>query len=178
MSSYPDPFTPELAAEICKRLADGESLRSVCRDPVMPARSTVERWITADRDGFAGQYARARNVGLDEIADELLEVAADGSNDWMKRNDPENPGYDFNGEHVQRSRLRVDTGKWYLSKLAPKRYGEKLELSGPDGQPITGESNERLAGLIGALLDRARARVGADGGERQSLLGSDSGAAT
>lgn len=173
-----DPYTPQVAAEICKRLAEGESLRSICRDPVMPARTTVHEWVINDRDGFAAQYTHAREVGLDEMAEELLEIAADGSNDWMHRNDPQNPGYDFNGENVARSRLRVDTAKWYVSKLAPKRYGDKLELSGPDGQPINAGADDKLVTLVTALLERSRARIVDDGGERQSLLASDAGTAT
>ena len=82
-----------------------------------------------DREGFFAQYARARDVGLDAMADELFDIADDGTNDWMERDGEGNPGYAVNGENVSRSRLRVDTRKWYLSKLAPKRYGEKLEVT-------------------------------------------------
>ena len=83
-----------------------------------------------DVQGFAAHYAKARDAGLEEMADELLEITDDASNDWMERHDPDNPGFALNGEHVQRSRLRVDTRKWILSKLAPKRYGDRLELGG------------------------------------------------
>lgn len=174
-----DPYTPELAAEICKRLAAGESLLGICEDPLMPSRETVYQWVIKDRQGFADSYARARDAGLDRMADEVLNIADDGSNDWMLRNDPNNPGYQANGEHQQRSRLRVDTRKWYLSKLAPKRYGDKLELSGPDGQPIgANTAHDALGQLVIALLDRSRTRVAGDGSERQGLLGSPTGTAT
>lgn len=176
--SPPDPYTPEIAAEICKRLAEGESLNAICKDPNMPSRPTVYEWVLADRDGFADKYAHARNVGLDRMADEILDISDDGKNDWMRDNDPENPGYKANGEHQARSRLRVDTRKWYLSKLAPKRYGDKLELSGPDGQPINAGSDDKLVSLVTALLERSRARIADDGGERQSLLGPATGPAT
>ena len=81
-------------------------------------------------DGLAERYARARDIGVDAMADDMLEIADDGTNDWMDRNDPDNPGYVVNGEHVQRSRLRVESRKWYLAKLAPKKYGDKLEVGG------------------------------------------------
>lgn len=125
-------YTPELAAEICERLSAGESLRTICHDLHMPHRATVHRWIADNTEGFCDQYARAKDVGLDNLADELLAIADDGSNDWMEKNDPDNPGYQLNGEHSSRSKLRVDARKWYLSKLAPKKYGEsqRIEHSG------------------------------------------------
>lgn len=100
----------------------------------MPARSTVYDWIVDNVDGFADRYARARDLGLDEMADELLEIADDGRNDYIQTED----GLVFNKEHVLRSRLRVEARKWYLAKLAPKRYGDRIahEHSGPDGDPI------------------------------------------
>lgn len=112
------------------------------------------------------------------MADEVMDISDDGANDWMQRNDPDNPGYVVNGEHQARSRLRVDTRKWYLSKLAPKRYGDKIELSGPDGQPIQAGIDAVIGNLVIALLDRSRARIADDGGERQSLLGAPTGTAT
>lgn len=178
MGSRPDPYTREIAAEICKRLAAGESLLQICDDPLMPHRSTVYEWVTNNRDDFADTYARARDAGLDRMADEVLNIADDGSNDWMERNDPDNPGWQANGEHQARSRLRVDTRKWYLSKLAPKRYGDKLELSGPDGQALgANSSHDALSQLVTALLDRAGTRPSVDGSERQSLLGPATGSA-
>jgi len=73
------------------------------------------------------------------MADELLEVADDGKNDWMERRDDEDKAsYVLNGEHVQRSRLRVDTRKWMLSKALPKVFGDKVtqEHVGDPEKPI------------------------------------------
>jgi hypothetical protein len=95
---------------------------------------TVRRWYVDDREGFSSQYAQARDTGLDAMADELLEIGDDGSNDWMERHGQDSAGWLANGEHVQRSRLRVDTRKWLLSKMAPKRYGDKLQHTGADGE--------------------------------------------
>lgn len=120
-------YTPDLGNKILDRLAAGESLRAICRDSEIGVSAPCVRgWVVEDVDGFAERYARARDIGLDEKADELEEIADDGSNDWMDKNDPQNPGYSLNGEHVQRSRLRVEARKWYLSKLAPKKYGDKI----------------------------------------------------
>lgn len=131
----PSIYTEEIADEICRRLAEGESLRSVCRDDGMPAESTVRAWVLDDKEGFSAQYVRARDLYLDTMADEILEISDDGSNDYMATEH----GEKLDGEHIQRSRLRVDTRKWYLSKLAPKRYGDKLamEHTGEDGAPLS-----------------------------------------
>ena len=65
-------------------------------------------------------------------ADEKVEIADNASNDWMEREDSDNPGFTLNGEHIQRSRLRIDTRKWLLSKLVPKKFGDKCDLNSSD----------------------------------------------
>lgn len=135
----PLTYNAEIAAEICRRLAEGQTLREVCRDESMPPESTVRLWALDDRDGFAAQYTLAREVGYLAMADELLEVADDGKNDWMERQGDEGQSaWALNGEHVQRSRLRVDTRKWLLSKALPKVFGDKVtqEHTGADGGPL------------------------------------------
>jgi hypothetical protein len=134
----PSSYTPELADLICERLADGRTLRDVCRDEDMPTESTVRTWANDDREGFYAQYARAREIGYHAMADETLEIADDGRNDWVRRQDENGETYVLNGEHVQRSRLRVDTRKWLLSKALPKLYGDKIiqEVTGADGAPL------------------------------------------
>lgn len=96
----------------------------------MPSRPTVYEWIDRDIDGFADRYARARDLGLDVVADEVMAIvdAPVGST--------ENGATDSGA--VADKRLRFDARRWYLSKLAPKRYGDKVsqEISGPDGGPV------------------------------------------
>lgn len=126
----PSSYTPELAQTICLLLAEGESLRSVCAREELPAKATVLRWI-AQNESFRDQYARAKAEGAEAIAEEMFDIADDGSNDWMEKLDKEGNavGYQLNGEHVQRSRLRIETRKWYLSKIMPKKYGDKVDLN-------------------------------------------------
>lgn len=124
----PTDYTPKIAETICELLASGMSLREVCRSDDMPHESTVRLWAMQDRDGFSTHYARAREIGYQMMADELLEIADDAKNDWMERNSEGEPGYVLNGEHVQRSRLRLDTRKWMLSKVLPKVYGDKQTI--------------------------------------------------
>ncbi len=89
-----------------------------------PIRLTLD-----DREGFSEQYARAREIQAFAIADELLEIADDGRNDWMqRRGNDERGGWELNGEHIQRSRVRIDTRKWMLSKMLPKSTAIRLRL--------------------------------------------------
>lgn len=122
---------------ICERLAAGESLKGICKTEGMPPDSTVRLWVIDDVNGFAAQYARSRDAALDIMADDVLDIADDAGNDWMERNDPDNPGYQFNGEAVARARIRFDARRWYLSKLAPKRYGDRVIHAGDAENPLT-----------------------------------------
>lgn len=154
----PTDYSEELADEICERIADGESLRSICRDEDKPSKSTVCRWLTVHQS-FQDQYAKAREAQADAIFDEMLDIADDASNDWMERRDADGEaiGWQINGDHVQRTRLRLDTRKWMAGKLRPKKYGEKIvnEHSGPDGGPIETKADPRdLAKAIAVVLSK------------------------
>ena len=135
----PSLFSVEIAQEICSRIMDGESLRKICRDEHMPERMTIFRWLH-DNTEFCDQYARAREIQADTLAEEILEIADDGRNDTYTTNDDDGEGVErVNHDVIARSRLRVDARKWYASKLSPKKYGDKVqqEISGPDGGAIT-----------------------------------------
>lgn len=113
----PTTYTREAADEICRRLAEGETLRAICRDMGL-AIGTVLGWVRDDRDGFAERYARARDIGYEVMADELIDIADGGSDDW------------------QRDRLRVDARKWLLAKALPKRFGDRMTLAGDETAPL------------------------------------------
>jgi hypothetical protein len=132
----PSVFSQEHATAICLLLREGKTLREVCRGDDMPSESTVRCWVSDDRGGFAAQYAKARETGYQSMADELLEIADDDKHDAIV--DPETGIAKQNGEFIARSRLRVDTRKWLLSKALPKIYGDKItnEHVGKDGGPI------------------------------------------
>jgi len=110
----PSKFTQALADSICERLAAGETLRAICRDKDMPAHPTVLDWVNGKKQ-FSDQYARARETGYAQMADQLTEIADNLTGD------------------PARDRLRLDTRKWLLSKALPKVYGDKLLHAGSDG---------------------------------------------
>lgn len=111
----PTKFTQELADTICERISNGETLRSICRD-IKFAPSTVIEWTWNNRD-FSEQYTRARLKQADAYADMILDEA-------------------FNSLDPQIGRLRVDALKWVASKLAPKRYGDKVEVEQTGTQKV------------------------------------------
>ena len=145
----PTKYTPELAGRIFERIIEGESVRSICRDETIPSKSTVLRWLGDEtKAGFRDLYARARKAGCEAIADDIMEIADDATNDFMERRRKDgSTEMVLNSEHVQRSRLRIDTRKWLLSKLAPRKYGNKLELSGKGGTPIKPIINVTTSGM-------------------------------
>ncbi len=148
----PSRYTADLAADICRRLAEGETLRAICRDPAMPDKATVLRWLgDGEKADFRDQYARAREMQADALFDEALEIADDASGDWSTDKDGKKvPDH----ENIQRSRLRVDTRKWAAGKVAPKRYGDKIQHTGDGGGPIRTEVD--LTGIPTDVLRELR----------------------
>ena len=126
----PTVYSEELADEICERLSSGRSLLNICGDKDIPGTTTIYRWLLDDeKKDFWDKYARARNMQAEKMFDELLNIADDGQNDWMEIQTRNGSIEVINQEVMQRSRLRVDTRKWYLSKVLPKKFGEKVDIT-------------------------------------------------
>jgi len=118
----------------------------------LPTWSEVSWWVRKDEE-CAQIYADAKAAQMDYLAEELLEIADDGKNDYMQRSDPNNPGYAFNGEHSARSRLRLDTRKWLMSKLKPRKYGDRTILAGDPEAPLHPAAKQDLSKLTKKELD-------------------------
>jgi hypothetical protein len=143
----PSKYTTKLADEICERLSSGESLNAISKDDHMPHRVNIMRWLlnTENKgfDLFRTKYALAREIQYQNMADELLDISD---------NDVSQPliidgkvALDENGiaimvkdnVGVQHARLRVDTRKWFMSKVLPK-FSDKGDDTGKgDAQPLT-----------------------------------------
>lgn len=127
----PSDYSDDIADEICARIADGQSLNSICKLDEMPSLKTVYNWI-GKRPEFLQKYTLARETQADTLADQIVDIADDGSRDYTE---------DAKGnvlvdhDHITRSRLRVDARKWVAAKLKPKKYGERQDLTvgNPDG---------------------------------------------
>jgi len=127
----------EIVTEICMAVADGAVLTDICgpyRPPDYPSRWTFYLW-KAQNPEFAKQYDEARVMRVEKHVEETFAIADDGRNDWMDKNDPNNPGYLFNGEHSSRSKLRVSQRNWYAERIVPHIYAPSLALGGNKNMP-------------------------------------------
>jgi len=116
---------------IAAGLADGQTLRAMCRVDGMPSYHTVYNWIN-DSPDMISHIAQAREAGYDCIADQIIEIIDDSSKDVIVAEDGSERA---NSEVVARSRLRAEMRLKLLAKWSPKRYGDKLALGGADDLP-------------------------------------------
>ena len=148
----PSTYTEKVAVDICRRIVAGEGLRNICADPNMPHRDTVYQWL-AVHPTFSDQYARAREHQADAWADELREIADDSRNDFMDRVVADGSVERvLDSEHVQRSKLRIDTLKWLMSKHAPRRFGDKVAVDVSRKDDLQNLSDEELEARTRAAL--------------------------
>jgi hypothetical protein len=132
-------YSPQLGEEICLRIAAGETLKKICKGSSMPNKDTVIRWVLKKPD-FAEMYNFARQVQAELLGDEILDIAKDNSNDKNEDGTP-------NHANVQRSRLEVDTIKWYLARINARKWGDKVtsEVTGKDGAPLVNIDLDAIA---------------------------------
>ena len=124
MASYTEKQKQELINTICEEMAKGRSLRSVLRDKGMPGRTAFYKWIDGNKER-EGQYVCARDDRAETIFEDILDIADSQEGDVITLEDgKEVTNHDF----IQRARLRIDSRKWILSKMQPKKYGDKLDL--------------------------------------------------
>lgn len=117
---------------ILASLSDLGSLRKACAQHEVP-KGTFLGWIAED-PALADQYARAREIGLEAMAEEILDISDESGVDVFL--DKETGKWAVNGEAVARARLRTDNRKWLLSKCLPKKYGDALKLTGDPTDPL------------------------------------------
>jgi len=125
----PPVVTPDIIEQVFSRMAEGESERSIFRDPDMPAWSTWTLYkhknVGDGSNEFSVQYAHAREAMFESIAENLVTFASDESRDLQ----PDGKGgFKSDNTAVNRDRLKVDTWKWLLSKRCSKKYGDKVSL--------------------------------------------------
>jgi hypothetical protein len=137
----PTAFTPEIASDILDAIAKGKSLVAICSAEDMPCRDTVYQWKKDNKD-FSDRYARAVEARAEFLFEEILTIADDDKGDYgfkeVKDGDGEGAKPCILPDNIQRAKLRVDSRKWFLAKVAPKVYGEftRTELTGKDGGPL------------------------------------------
>ena len=145
----PSKYTPELAAEICERLSNGEPLRQICRDEHMPAWQKIYEWMQRDQD-LSGAIAHAREVGQDAIAEQIwLEMLQEPERILSEGGGRVDSGY------VQLIKARADIGLKLLAKWNPKRYGDRVALAGDAENPLKVEADVTI---FDALIQNLEAK--------------------
>lgn len=144
MAKRPVTRSPAVEKRIIDGLCDGTPLRELCRQEGMPSWRSVYDWISADAD-FASRIAHARDLGFDAIAEDIFDIA-----DSTKAI----------SDHVQLSKLRIETRLKLLAKWNPKKYGDKqtVDVGNKDGEALKIEANasEIAANVAAALRDAKR----------------------
>ena len=131
-------------------MACGETLTAICKDQDMPAYGTVWRW-RQENPAFRESYARAREAQMERWADEIVEISDDTTQDMVLKEGRNGSTYLApDQEHIQRSRLRVDTRKFLMAKIAPALYGERVQ--------VDGQVDHHHTHAVGDLPDRERMR--------------------
>jgi hypothetical protein len=154
----PSTYDPAVATKICEQLSEGISLREICRQEGMPPWQTVYSWMERDAS-LVEAIARAREIGYDALAEECLKIADDGTNDYVEGE----RGPQLNSEHIQRSKLRIETRLKLLAKWSPKKYGERVQVAGDADSPLKVEAEVQADKLLQAILANAQMTRQADG---------------
>jgi hypothetical protein len=128
---------------ICDKLTEGTSLRKLCKSDEFPNASTVYVWLDRFPE-FAERYARAREAATEDMLEDILEIADDATID------------------VQDKRVRIDTRKWAMGKLKPKKYGDKQthEIGNKEGETLKVDSNVDTVALTLQLAEALRTQDG------------------
>jgi len=113
-------YTDEKAAEFCAALADGSSIRKVCKKPGMPSKATVFRWLR-EYPEFVKMYEIATDERADTMVDEIVEIADNCKPD---------------ADSIRKAKLRIYARVEQAQKMKPKKYGVKLQHMGEGGGPI------------------------------------------
>jgi hypothetical protein len=144
----PSKWTQEIEDEICERLSRGEPLRAICRLEGFPEWTTVYNWMES-RDGFSLRVARARENGVEAIAQDTLamidappQVVVD--NNGVSRIDP---------AYVQWTKLRTEQRMKLLACWSPNRYGNRVQVAGDKENPL--QVNIQTAEMFESILKNA-----------------------
>lgn len=145
------------AERIFELMRTGKSLREICFEQKLPL-SKVYEWLNGE---YRDNYTLAQEARADKMFDDLLDIADDCSEDK---------------DAVAKARLMIDTRKWVIGRMCPKKYGEKLgvDVSGNIEETHNGEVNitpsdtaiRGINAIIGAIIRTGKADSVEDTGKK------------
>lgn len=152
MAGRPTTYTEEIGAAICKAVAASQDglRKTLERDSSLPPFATVQGWLRNNAQ-FSTAYAQARGQQLEAMADDIVDVSRDDSLD------------------PQDKRVRIDAMKWLLSKLIPRTYGDKIDVT--SGGEALATPSHLIDARVQSIIMQARARR--DGQGLEAIEGLD-----
>ena len=127
----PSHYAREKAVEICVRISNGEALAQIVKDNDMPVQSTVYKWLL-DNQEFSEMYTRAREWQADTNADEILQIADEHPPEYTD----DKGRTTLDTSYITWQRSRIDARKWTAMKLKPRKYGDRMQMSGDSENPF------------------------------------------
>jgi hypothetical protein len=157
-------YNQHIALVICTRIAEGDSLREIVKSEGMPDRSTVYDWLLRHPE-FADQYARAREEQADTLADEIVAIADEPPEvvPIIDKRTGELIEHKLDNAYLQWQKNRIDARKWTAMKLKPRKYGEKVELTGDKDNPLHINAQVEAKTLFSSILDNLELKKQAAG---------------
>jgi hypothetical protein len=150
----PRSYNKSIAAYICNELIKGRSLTSICRESNMPSMPTVFSWLNSSKpyyiDDFFKSYSIAREIQAEILANQIIDIADDGSHDiYLIRDRNGKEVMKVNYDHIKRCELRIHARKWLASHLLPRKYGKKVRLTEAGNKPLKNASTTLIVNFIG-----------------------------
>jgi len=141
-------YAPDLAAKFCAAIADGNTIRTVCKMKGMPSKATVFRWLR-DHPDFAKMYEVATDERADTMIDEIVEIADSCKTD---------------ADAIRKAKLRIHARVEQAQRMKPRKYGNQLQLTGEGGGPVEAKTSLDVASLPTAVLaEIMKAKDASDG---------------
>jgi hypothetical protein len=150
-ATFTDKQVAHIESTILEKIPQGWTIRQVLAEPDMCSMTYLYRDLLPFDEDFSKQYARAFELRNEFWAEEMVEIADDGRNDWMTRTYGDTEVDVPNPEVGKRSQIRIETRKWLMGKSQPKKYGDKTIVSGdpdPPSRPYSDSSDKPLAELL------------------------------
>lgn len=133
-------YNHDIWDSLCDRIANGESLRSICKSPNMPAMMSIWRWMSGtvqsipahEHDWLTARYRAARDAQSDALREDMQDMADD-----LILIDPDTGDVSSRDANVINStRIRIQARQWIAERQSPRKYGNRQEITGPDGGPL------------------------------------------
>lgn len=153
-------YSEEIVKVICDRIAEGESLNKICMDDsVKVTRKTVYNWLADEKhSSFLHRYTQARERQAETFVDQCVDIADDSSRDEIEIEGKDGKPYKkINHDHINRSRLMVDTRIKIAEKMAPTKYTPQRLVQHSGAIDLSKETEEELTNRIKSLMGEINA---------------------